>query len=93
LGRSRACAVRLSHPAVSRQHCCFAAKDGEIWVEDLGSLNGTRINGDPLQEGCPLRDGDRLDLPHQTFVVRLVAAAPLGVEPKTFAKDQSDLAR
>jgi pSer/pThr/pTyr-binding forkhead associated (FHA) protein len=93
LGRARACAVRLDHPAVSRQHCCFAAKDGAIWVEDLDSLNGTGINGEPLKGGRPLRDGDRLDLPHQTFVVRLVAAAPLGVEPTTFAKDQSDPAR
>ena len=56
----------------SRRHCRVYFDDGEYYVEDLGSMNGTRLNGDPLKQGDPkhLELGDivsagRVDLAFQ----------------------------
>jgi CheY-like chemotaxis protein len=42
-----------------------------VWVEDLGSRNGTRLNGEPVAGARPLADGDRLELARLAFRVRL----------------------
>lgn len=48
--------------AISRRHLRVEFRDGRFVVEDLGSLNGSRVNDRPLQPGKPvaLRDGDVL---------------------------------
>lgn len=48
---------------VSRIHAAFSAQDGIPYLEDLGSTNGTRINGLTLTPNQPyrLRDGDELE--------------------------------
>jgi hypothetical protein len=62
LGRHPGCDRRLHSPRVSRRHCLFSLRDGRAWVEDLGSLNGTFLNREPIHEPRPLAEGDRLDL-------------------------------
>jgi predicted component of type VI protein secretion system len=59
VGRHPACDTRLDFPRVSRHHCCLTLEDGELWVKDLGSTNGIRINGTQVEVGR-LRDGDEL---------------------------------
>jgi pSer/pThr/pTyr-binding forkhead associated (FHA) protein len=49
----------------------FSVHDGQVWVEDLGSRNGTRLNSEPIAEARPLVDGDLLQLASCTFQVRL----------------------
>ena len=44
----------------SRQHCRVWCAHGGYRVEDLGSTNGTSLNGAPLLEPMPLREGDRI---------------------------------
>lgn len=48
---------------VSRMHAVFSCRDGAIYLEDLESTNGTRINGMTLIPNQPylLRDGDELE--------------------------------
>src|SRR3954462_3938154 len=49
LGRSRSCQLRLPGDAtVSRQHCLIELEREGVWVQDLGSLNGTLINGEKI---------------------------------------------
>jgi CheY-like chemotaxis protein len=72
LGRGRDCDHRLDDPRVSRRHCEFSLRGGRVWAEDLGSRNGTSLNGEPLVGARPLGDGDRLDLAYSPFRVRLV---------------------
>src|SRR5262245_10645386 len=49
LGRSRSCTLRLPGDAsVSRQHCLIELDDLGAWVQDLGSLNGTLVNGENI---------------------------------------------
>jgi hypothetical protein len=45
VGRSRACDVCFLHVSVSKLHAHFRVQDGALTVTDLGSRNGTRING------------------------------------------------
>lgn len=60
IGRSSECQVVLNDPGVSRKHTrIFKAKDG-IYAEDLGSLNGTFINGKRLKGKQKLRQEDTL---------------------------------
>ena len=45
VGRHPRCDSRVDSPRVSRWHCSLAEVDGGLWVQDLGSSNGTWING------------------------------------------------
>src|SRR5262245_29404847 len=59
LGRSRICNLRLPGDAtVSRQHCLLELDAGGVWVQDLGSRNGTFVNGEKIGQRLALRDGD-----------------------------------
>ena len=59
VGRHPHCDVRPRSIRVSRRHCCLTAVDGEVAVRDLGSTNGTSINGRRVEAGR-LRPGDEL---------------------------------
>jgi len=61
LGRSRECDVRLSDANVSRRHAEVRHEDDEFWIVDLGSTNGTELNGNRI-ERARLADGDRITL-------------------------------
>ena len=78
LGRHPACAIRLNDSMVSRRHCAFSLHDGRVCVEDLGSRNGTRLNGEPITSACPVKDGDRLEVASQEFRIRLAGAPAEG---------------
>ena len=58
LGRLRSSDLRLSDPEVSKEHCAIEPRDGSFFVRDLGSLNGTFLNGIRLEGEVRLRDGD-----------------------------------
>jgi hypothetical protein len=45
VGRHPNCDARLVSPRVSRWHCCMTEIEGQVWVRDLGSTNGTWIEG------------------------------------------------
>ncbi|MFC0532555.1 FHA domain-containing protein [Phytohabitans kaempferiae] len=62
IGRDYGCDLRLTDDSVSRRHAMLTSVDGQWMVVDLGSTNGTRINGWRLQVQTPLRPGDVLDL-------------------------------
>lgn len=57
LGRSRGCRVRLADARVSRQHAVLYKARGGWWIGDLGSTNGTVVDGVPVQGAAPVREG------------------------------------
>jgi CheY-like chemotaxis protein len=71
VGRHPECAARIDNPLISRRHCSFFLKDDQIWVEDLGSRNGTTLNGQWLASAKPVQESDRLELAGLPFQVRL----------------------
>jgi len=70
IGRSQEAGVRLNDPAVGPRHCLIAAENGTVIVRDLGTKQGTYVNGQRV-ESSQLRPGDRLRVGTCTFVVRL----------------------
>jgi pSer/pThr/pTyr-binding forkhead associated (FHA) protein len=71
VGRDRTCELHLDSSRVSRRHYCLAFVDCEVLVRDLGSTNGTWINGRRV-EGCRLRPGDILGIAHLRFQLILL---------------------
>ena len=61
LGRSRECEIRLSDVNVSRRHAEVRREDETYWLVDLGSMNGSLVNGRRVGRER-LRDGDRITL-------------------------------
>jgi hypothetical protein len=61
LGRSRECELRVADLNVSRRHAEIRREDGAYWIFDLGSMNGTLVNGKRVDRER-LDDGDRITL-------------------------------
>src|SRR5262245_14176102 len=79
VGRHRDCDVRINSPQVSRQHCCLAWHDGAIEVRDLGSTNGTKINGCRVISGR-LSPGEELGIGRLRFLL-VVSSSPALEQP------------
>ena len=100
IGREPDCAVHIDSPYVSRTHARIEWQDGEPILVDLGSRNGSLLNGIRVQGSAPLRDGDAivigdaaircrfnrtLDHPTRTLEFHGVAVAP--AEPPAVSAD------
>ena len=71
IGRSSELDMVLVEEMVSRKHARIILADGIITIEDLGSTNGTFVNGEKVQQGT-LREGDRVLI--GTNILKVVAA-------------------
>jgi pSer/pThr/pTyr-binding forkhead associated (FHA) protein len=60
IGRDASCSVSIDDDLVSRTHALFRRYDSHVEVFDLGSRNGTRVNGVAIHEPTRLRHGDRI---------------------------------
>ncbi len=69
LGRGTDCDLRLVDPGVSRHHAELRVEDDEVVLVDLGSTNGTFVNGQPVRR-IVLSDGTRVTLGRTTLVFR-----------------------
>lgn len=68
VGRRESCDVVLRFPNVSSRHCELTLTDGHWYVKDLGSSNGTKVNGTRVGERR-LEPGDMLSFAKHTFEV------------------------
>ena len=60
VGRGGGCGIVLDDTFVSQVHARVFRRDGGVFVEDLGSRNGTLLNGKPVGNAQRLRRGDRV---------------------------------
>ncbi len=71
VGRKRGvCDVVIDHSSISKVHCALARTDGLLFLRDLGSTNGTRVNGQRVTRGA-LLPGDELAVANVKFRVHL----------------------
>jgi hypothetical protein len=71
MGRSRQCEVMVDDPNVSRQHAEIRPRGGSWVVTDLGSTNGSRLNGRRLEQPTVLKPGDEIELGTTTLTFAL----------------------
>ena len=60
VGRDPSCSVSIDDELVSRKHSVFRRRGDFVEVADLGSRNGTRVNGVTIREPTRLKHGDRI---------------------------------
>ena len=69
IGRSKSCTISIGDQYLSRQHAEISRVDGQWFVEDSGSANGTLLNGERLRERKLLQPGDRITIGDNEIVV------------------------
>jgi pSer/pThr/pTyr-binding forkhead associated (FHA) protein len=69
VGRSPYCSIVLTDPLISRQHVTFRVTAAGLSVQDLGSRNGTSVNGQRLRGTRDLKPGDLVEVGSQHFEV------------------------
>ena len=73
IGRQEDCDLRLDHKSVSKMHCVLVKTDGVVLLRDLGSTNGTRVNGTRVRRAA-LLPNDKLSVANFHFKVLFGAA-------------------
>jgi transcriptional regulator with GAF, ATPase, and Fis domain len=76
IGREASNAVAITDPSVSRKHCVVREQEGKFQVRDLGSRNGTLVNGDAAQEQW-LKHGDEIAAGDSSFLFLLESENPI----------------
>lgn len=75
LGRVEQAVAWIESASVSRRHARIVVSEGEARLEDLGSKNGTCLNGRRITSAVPLRDGDEIRLGLEAIRFRVVGGA------------------
>jgi DNA-binding NtrC family response regulator len=78
MGRGTDVELRLDHASVSRRHATIRVDDGVPRIADLGSHNGTRVNGERIAEARALASGDVATVGDVVLVVHFSAPAVVG---------------
>lgn len=69
IGREQDCQLRPNSELVSRHHCVFTVDDFSVRVRDLGSTNGTTVNGERIRKEILLQQGDHVIVGNLEFEV------------------------
>jgi FHA domain len=69
LGRAAGCGVKVDDAYTSSLHARLYRQDGTLWVEDLGSTNGTWVNAERILSPTRLNKGDLLQVGGTVFEV------------------------
>lgn len=72
IGRDPGCHLRPASQAISKQHCAIHLRDGQVWVQDFGSTNGTHINDIPVIGEAQAKDGDNLKIGPLEFRLQVI---------------------
>jgi predicted component of type VI protein secretion system len=92
VGRKEDCDLRLDHKSVSKLHCVIVKTDGLLLVRDLGSTNGTRVNGQRVRRAA-LLPNDKLTIANFHYRILFgAAAAPPSPEEHTMQMSAEDAA-
>ncbi|WP_397570103.1 FHA domain-containing protein [Schlesneria sp. T3-172] len=79
------CDICLETTSVSKMHCLIIRTDGLLFIRDLGSTNGTKVNGQRVLRGA-LLPGDELAFAGEKFRVEMGPGEP-DIEPDPESQD------
>jgi len=85
IGRHDDCQIRIRSSQVSRRHCQLFEEGNKLILRDLGSFNGTFVNGKRVLGQQTLKPGDVLTIGGVTLRVDLLRAAPESAAPESAA--------
>ena len=91
VGRHDECHLKIKSSQVSRQHCHLFEKKGLLLVKDLGSANGTFVNGKRVKEQQVLEPGDELTIGDVQLRVERIGQ-PTAAAPQTRATSKVETA-
>jgi predicted component of type VI protein secretion system len=91
IGRSHNCHLRPASAAVSNRHCAIWQKGERVIVRDLGSSNGTFVNGQRVYDRKEIQDGDRLQVGPLSFQACLQKGPAVNQQaPMSLSKPPAD---
>jgi pSer/pThr/pTyr-binding forkhead associated (FHA) protein len=62
IGRTSECNFTINDSLVSKRHCIITNEEGKFFIEDIGSRNGTFLNGKPIKKKTALFYGDKITI-------------------------------
>lgn len=78
IGRGEDCHLRPKSDAISRRHCILVVSQTQVVLRDLGSKNGTYVNGDRVEGERVLKSGDNLKIGPLEFQIVIDVGLPNG---------------
>lgn len=90
IGRSDGARIQLDDNSVSRQHAAIRFEEERFWLVDLGSANGTFVNGVALTSARVLQSGDRLQIGTSVLVFE---SDDHSSDPAPFGNDRTQISR
>ena len=87
IGRKESCNIVLRFPNVSAEHCRLSLVNGRWFVQDLGSRNGTKVNGHVVRESH-IEPGSRLSVAGHEYEM---ADVPNGQQADACDRDPPEL--
>lgn len=85
IGRQEDCPIRIPSAQISRHHCELTVGGSGIHIHDLGSSNGTFVNGQRVDDQTPLHEGDVLAIGPMLFVVQ-IDGQPATIDPEALSQ-------
>lgn len=86
IGRSPDCQITIEDPLISRRHARISVRDNRVYVSDLESRNGVKVNGRPIVEEVELKDGDRIRLGTQELLFSVVSRRDRPARPTGYMR-------
>ncbi len=81
VGRKEDCDLRLDHKSISKFHCVIVRMENTLLLRDLGSTNGTMVNGKRIRRAT-LKNNDRLDIANLPFKVQISIGKAIEKNPQ-----------
>ena len=91
IGRKEGNTIRLTERNVSRRHAKLVKSNGTVFIEDLTSYNGIKVNGDRIAGRAPVNEGDRVQIGDYQLALKLDKATAAGASAATVPTSSATL--
>ncbi|MCC6492101.1 MAG: FHA domain-containing protein [Pirellulales bacterium] len=82
IGRSQSCSLCAGSSAISRQHCMITRDEARVVAKDLGSRNGTLVNGQKIEGEVELASGDEIAIGPLKFLITITPGINNAKQPE-----------